>query len=142
MRELTRRGFLKVTGAAAAALLAAKLLPPGLTVFDEQPVRHTASKDWITDRGDYWEVVIPAGKRLSREVFDKPLLLMMGQDASFVDCVVLGFANLYAKPNVSLIGNHFDARQLASVKERPLLTIKRSDSQGALLIDSCIFDQW
>lgn len=110
--NLGRRGFLKIGAAAATAIVAASRVP-GLVLFDEPVIAHPY-KDWVTDKGDYYEVVIPGGRSFARERFDKSVLLLMGERSIFTDCDVRGFVNVYAMSGFKLSNSRFDASGLVS----------------------------
>ena len=67
MAGMNRRSFLKLSGAAAGALVAWRT---GLVAFDE-PVIASPYAKWISDKGDWYEVFVPDGETLVGENFDK-----------------------------------------------------------------------
>lgn len=110
MQAMTRRGFLKLTGAAATALVAARA---GLIAYDE-PLIATPYKRWIADKGDWYEVFIPEEKSLAGEAFDKPVLLIMGRRSTFARCRVNGFMNCHAPAGGLVTDCLFDASKMVS----------------------------
>lgn len=112
---MDRRGFLKLTGQAAAAVTTIALLP-GVRVFAE-PIIASPWRDWIVDKGDWYEVFVPAGKTLIKETFKKPVLLILGDAATFGDCSVEGFVNVATLgPRSLILGCHLDATGYASAE--------------------------
>lgn len=85
MLELTRRGFIKL-GVSAAGLATIGIK------FTEEP-----TKNWITDSGDFYTVVVPDGKILAGERFDKPVLLILGDYSVAKQLEVDGFVNIHSK---------------------------------------------
>lgn len=102
---MNRRAFLKLTGKAATAVVGAG---SGLLVFEE-PLIASPYKRWITDKGDWFEVFVPAWKTLAKETFDKPILLILGRGATFADCRVNGFANVLVPESGSIRESFFNA---------------------------------
>lgn len=88
MIELTRRGFIKL-GASAA----------GLSIIGTKFYSETSQKDWVTDNGDFYTVIIPDYKILSKEKFDKPVLLIVGNRSVAELCEFNGFVNIQSKSN-------------------------------------------
>jgi hypothetical protein len=81
------------------------------------------SKDWITDAGDYYTIQIPAGKTLINEFFNKPCLVLFGENASMMQCFVDGFVNVYAQRCASIVGCSFDMSGKALISPRPVLSV-------------------
>lgn len=88
MIELTRRGFIKL-GASAA----------GLSIIGTKFYSETSDKDWVTDSGDFYTVIIPDYKTINNERFDKPVLLIMGKYSRAESCRFDGFVNIQSKGN-------------------------------------------
>ena len=129
---MDRRGFLRLTGQAAAVILAARALPVGTVVYDEPEIVVAQNRDWIVDRGSYYQVQIPDGKILAGESFDKPVLLLFGAHAAFRQCRILGFCNAYGPNGFLFEGAHIDARGMAATSERAPLNVLSGSRRGVI----------
>ena len=127
---MNRRGFVKLIGQAAAAIVVARQLPAGTFIVDEMDVAVHKKKEWVTDEGDYFMVNLPDGKVLSGERFDKPVLVILGANSAMQDCEINGFVNLYGRPYFSFSGNSIFGGQYQSIKDRPALSILPGTSAG------------
>lgn len=111
---ITRRGFLKV----GTSLLGGV----ALSRYTEIAARIHPYKDWIMDDGDYYIVRIPDYKIMSRESFDKPVLLLNGYRSMFMECHVNGFLNVGAGDESIIDGCLIDASKCVSVIDRHVVT--------------------
>lgn len=90
---MDRRGFLKVASTAVAGAVAARY--SDLIYIPEQ-------KRWVTDMGDFYQLVVPAGKTFSNETFDKPVSVILGERARLVRCEFFNFLNIYS-PDMGVV---------------------------------------
>lgn len=128
MFELTRRGFIKL-GASAA----------GLSIIGTKFYSETPQKDWVADNGDFYTVIIPDYKTLSKEKFDKPVLLIMGKRSTADFCQFNGFLNIQSKSNEPALfrENRVDLMDFeAAAKSMGAVNIT---GNGVFLQDSSIF---
>lgn len=128
---LTRRSFLQITGSALAALA----VPAGTRAFAE-PIIQAHPAEWIIDKGDYYEVYVPERKKLSREHFDKPIVLFMGLLANFVENSVEGFTTVYSAGNNTISDCRFDITRCVSTfaGRKAAITFEKTTS----IINSCV----
>lgn len=124
-----RRGFLKLLGAAVGAAAV-----PGILTYAEPllaiPIE---GREWVEDRGDFYVVRVPDFKTFAREVLDKPTIFLLGQQAILTNVLVSGFANLSA-PRAGVIRDcTFDAREVASLQPRTVLTIGAATTQLSMI---------
>lgn len=130
---MQRRSFLKLAGAAAAAVVAR----PGFAIFDE-PIIDSSYARWVRDAGDWLEIFVPAGEVLRSATFDKPVLLILGRGAIFADCSVRGFVNCYAPQGGQILGSRFDSSgMLSKYGARPVLELVKAES---MVISHCYFE--
>lgn len=136
---MLRRTFLKVLGAGAAIASAP-------TIYRELDRLVADPKDWIEDHGDFVVVCVPDGKTFAKERIEKPMLLYLGRGSQFLDCTVLGFANVYAKEQWRISRCAFDSTGKVTTAERPVLHLIRGRDGW---IQNCTFamnptpaDQW
>lgn len=133
--NLSRRGFIAAASALAATVSAAMSLPPGIKLLNEtdneEPVN--LSKEWITDKGDYYIVHVPEGKTFSGEMLDKSTVFYMEQFSRVNNVSVMGFANVILLSDTCQFTNSdIDATttRLASGKERPVMILDSRYSNG------------
>lgn len=124
---------MKLTGTAAAAVISANALPLGTLVYGDSIERVRKYRDWVTDRGDYYVVIIPAYKVLANESFDKPVLAAFGEGATMRGCVVNGFMNLLGKRGFSLLETRIDAEKIAFARPRASLELLPGCARGNLV---------
>lgn len=133
--NLSRRGFIAAASALAASVSAAMNLPSGIKLLNEtdneEPVN--LSKDWITDKGDYYIVHIPEGKSFSSEKLDKSTVFYMEHASCVNNVSVVGFANIILLSDTCQFTNvDVDARttRLASGKQRAVIAFDSRYSNG------------
>lgn len=133
--NLSRRGFIAAASALAATVSAAMSLPPGIKLLNEtdneEPVN--LSKDWITDKGDYYIVHVPEGKTFSGEMLDKSTVFYTEQFSRVNNVSVMGFANvILLSDSCQFTNSEIDARntRLASGKQRSVMVIDPRYSNG------------
>lgn len=126
--NLTRRGFVAAASALAATVSAAMNLPSGIKLINEtdseEPVN--LSKDWITDKGDYYIVRVPEGKSFWNETLDKSTVFYIENGGSVKHVRVNGFVNAIVLNEYASLSNCIiDASKtrLASGKERSPLVV-------------------
>jgi len=117
--ELSRRGFILQATALVGGLSISHYLEPFLAVPDKY-------KDWIEDRGDFFVVRVPDGKRLEGQTFDKPTILLLGALACFKSNTVKGYLNVYAPKQGAILNSFVDARACRTDRERPAIMLKGS----------------
>jgi hypothetical protein len=119
MQELTRRGFLRLAGAAALAVT--------LPLYREVPQlvvpKPFNQRDWIEDQGDFYVVRVPEGRTMTREqLLDKPVVFFMGA-RSALEAVEAATAIVYAPLHARLTDCVFSSASQRFDKERAVLTI-------------------
>lgn len=126
--NLTRRGFVAAASAMAASIAAAMSLPPGVKLLNEtdneEPVN--LSKDWITDKGDYYIVHVPEGKTFRNELLDKSTIFYIENGASVRGVSINGFVNaIVLNEFADFSHNVIDTSKtrLASGKERSAVVL-------------------
>lgn len=117
---LSRRGFLKLTGAAAVAAAGSRLLlNSGIALYDE-PIVALSSGAQIIDKDSYIQIVMTPGSVLRNHVFTKPVLL--GGEGGRIENCIFNYFNLWGswhEINECL----FDARGMATVRERAVIVL-------------------
>ncbi|WP_186065097.1 twin-arginine translocation signal domain-containing protein [Burkholderia gladioli] len=134
--QATRRGFLKLVGA-ASVLLGLPNIDQKIAAFRSVRAHPSAGYDWIVEHPDYFHIRIPEGKTLARVDFPKPCLIEFGRYSTLAECRVKGFANAYGDW-FALRDIQVDARQML-VKDdihRPALRIVGSNAS----LYCCMFD--
>lgn len=102
---MNRRGFLKLTGTAALALAGSRMMLDAFQYYDEADVPVSPYRDWIRDMGDYIQVLVPEGRTLHGERFDKPVLAGFAPSSAMTNCTINGPLNVW--------GEYFMLRHLA-----------------------------
>lgn len=102
--NLTRRGFMKLLGASAGAAAV------GLPVFGDKFEIINQQERWVHDKGDYLIVRVPDFKTFANEVFEKPVLFLMGKESSVSGVICKGFANIYGSNQFLFKDCLFDSR--------------------------------
>jgi hypothetical protein len=124
----TRRTFVKKSMALVGGLSVITYAEPKVLFFKDV--------DWVTDKGDYYIVKVPDFKMLSREIFDKPCIILLGERAVVSDVRVQGFVNITA-PRCGLVKDcHFDASSSQVLRDRPAMIVEKSQ---ALAFECCSF---
>lgn len=119
LADLSRRGFLRVAGAAGAVLGA------GVVLYRETTnLVLPTSNDWIEDRGDFLIVRVPDEKMFKGEKLLKPTILVMGMRSMVRDCEVYGYLNILGKGDWGFNENYVDCRKTAMTKDRPIILVQ------------------
>jgi hypothetical protein len=112
----TRRTFLRLTGAAAGALVIAKYAEPLAVLADHGP--------WVEDKGDFYIVRVPDFKTFANEHLEKPTIFLLGESATVRSVDVDGFANIFAPKGGIFTQSRIDSSRMAAERARPALTLK------------------
>lgn len=127
--NLSRRGFIAAASALSASVAAAMNLPSGIKLLNEtdneEPVEK--SKDWITDRGDYYIVHVPEGKTFKNEDLDKSTVFYLENYSTATNMSINGFVNIILLGEYSRFDwARIDTRntRLASGKERAAMIVE------------------
>ncbi len=120
---MDRRGFLKLVGAAVPAIYAAR----AVAVYDYAAAPTAKLEPWIKDRGAWYEIYIPEGKTMAKEMFDKPCLIIAESRSAILDCSFYGFVDMAAKEH-RFSGNLIDCSGKVFAKPRALLTLRESEN--------------
>lgn len=139
--NLSRRGFIAAASALSASVAAAMNLPTGIKLLNEtdneEPVEK--SKDWITDRGDYYIVHVPEGKTFKNEDLDKSTVFYLENYSTATNMSINGFVNIILLGEYSRFDRaHIDTRntRLASGKERAVIIVDdRRKSRPPMVIN-------
>ncbi len=123
----SRRGFLKLAASVVGALSLARYAEPILAIAD----RH---HDWIEDKGDYLIVRVPDFKTFANETLNKPVIFLLGQEATVHHVEVNAFSNVHSPKGGRIYGSRFDGSQMETEMPRPLVVIKGGDG---LVIENC-----
>lgn len=132
--NLSRRGFIAAASALAASVTAAMNLPSGIKLLNETGNEEIVdeSKEWITDKGDYYIVHVPRGKIISDLTLDKSTVFYLEEYSIARALRVEGFANVIVHSNLCRFEqNVIDARstRLASGKERAAMVFENRSPQ-------------
>lgn len=125
---IERRGFLKLGAALIGALTLAKYAEPLVAVADTH-------HDWIEDKGDYMIVRVPDFKSFANEFIAKPVIFILGEQATVRAVEVEGYANIYAPKGGLVTASRFDGSRMVTEKDRPLVNLKAKD----LTVSECHF---
>lgn len=87
MMNITKRGFIKLGTSLIAGVSVARFSE---IIIDVKPLH-----EWIEDRGDFYIVRIPDFKTFSKEILDKPTMLLFGEQSTASDITCNGFVNIY-----------------------------------------------
>lgn len=129
---MLRRTFLQVLAGTGI------LIPTGKILLNEPEIETTIKHKWVIDKGAYYEVWIPERQELSKEIFDKPIILFMGNQAKFRDCTVEGFASAYTKYGALISNTVFSVgNYLSTRKDRPIFTLEQGYQA---IISRCSFN--
>ena len=131
MTTNTRRTFLKLAGAAAAAM--------GITRYAEpmEIVPEFRHGDWIEDRGDFYIVRVPDNKVFANEILTKPTIFLLGQSAIVRQIELHGFCNVHAPRGGEIVGSVIDARKALIGRDRPVMEL--AGGRAGLIVQGCIF---
>lgn len=119
--QIIRRGFLKLMGAAGAAVALAR--------YSEPVIAMPACKDWIEDKGDYYIVRVPDFKTFVNVKLDKPAIFGLGEAAVVRGVSVMGFSNVYAPRGGKVLESQFDARGMTVGRARSVVHLAGSDME-------------
>jgi hypothetical protein len=86
----TRRTFLRLTGAAAGALVIAKYAEPLAVLADHGP--------WVEDKGDFYIVRVPDFKTFANEHLEKPTIFLLGESATVCGAWTLMVSPTFSHP--------------------------------------------
>jgi hypothetical protein len=114
---IERRGFLKLGAALIGALTLAKYAEPMVAVTDTH-------HDWIEDKGDYMIVRVPDFKSFANEFIAKPVIFILGEQATVRAVEVEGYANIYAPKGGLVTASRFDGSRMVTEQDRPLVNLK------------------
>lgn len=126
--KIERRGFLKLGAALIGALTLAKYAEPVVALADTH-------HDWIEDKGDYCIVRVPDFRTFAHEAISKPVIFILGEQATVRAVEVEGFANIYAPKGGLVTASRFDGSRMVTEKDRPLVNLKAKD----ITISDCHF---
>ena len=108
---LDRRGFLKAGTALIGGVVLARYVEP-LNLPNQE------HKDWVTDKGDYYVIRVPDNKGMRKELFDKPVIMTLGENSYADGITVIGFMNVFSKNRGTLTSIKVDASGVVSEKPR------------------------
>lgn len=125
---LSRRGFLVVASGLVTTISDAMRPTQGLIALveaeNESPVESVS--DWITDKGDFYVVRVPAGKTFSIDLLDKSSVFYLENAAMVTRTQINGFVNVVFETNLGQVKEcYFDATNtvLASGNKRDVLAL-------------------
>lgn len=125
---LSRRGFLVVASGLVTTISDAMRPTQGLIALveteNESPVESVS--DWITDKGDFYVVRVPAGKTFSIDLLDKSSVFYLENAATVTRTSVNGFVNVVFETNLGQVKEcYFDPTKtvLASGNTREALIL-------------------
>lgn len=125
MKEITRRGFLRVLSG-ASAVIAITSTARSLMLYDEQDLERPISlryRDWVEDRGDFYVVRVPSGKSFAKEFLNKPVVMILGRGSLATNLRIDGFVNLYGDRGSVLSNTYIDSSGYQSVQSRSALKL-------------------
>lgn len=130
--QVTRRGFMRILGAAAAVTATGT----GRILLADTEVPDKLHR-WVRDEGDFYRVRVPAGLSMKNESFDKPVLLILERRAQFLSCSVDGFVNAYMEGEGLVRDCSFDTRNYRHTDARaPMAFLSPGDGN---ILTGCIF---
>ena len=92
-------------------------------------IDNTVSKDWITDKGNYYLVVVPSYKLLKNESFDKPVLFIL-QEGAMVDSVCVdGFTTVVCERGGHFLNSYIDCKETLLTKPRSAVLIDKTSNR-------------